>query len=121
MYYKLTRTEDGGELEVYAGSVVIAVYDDKKVYLHSTTGIKSYMRCSFKDLKEWLDDNGIRYFHIDTDKVACRPHVLGYRRDDTLIYNQRFYAWLPDAAKALFDKFTFKHSFKTKWRDMVGN
>jgi hypothetical protein len=118
---KLTMIENGGLVEVYVHTVVVARYHEKRIYLHGTNGIESYMYCSMEAAEDWFDKNGILHFRFDRNKIACSPHVVGFNPDDSLICSPVFYDLLPEEKKKAFRLYSFTETGKKNFRKMAVN
>jgi hypothetical protein len=108
MSYLHTKMDSGADLHVYPDLIVVAHVTDKKAYFYCTAGTKSSTYLSMAALKDWLTEEGIDFFHITANKIACKPHVLGRGDNDCLVYNPIFYNQLSQESKKLF----IYHSFE---------
>ena len=113
-----TKTDEDAEIEVYLNLIVVAEYKKKKVRFWSTAATVSWKYITMKELKEMLAEEGIEFFHISENKIACKPHVIGWDDDDGLIYNPLFYHLLPEKLKEPFKYHSFQKSYRKEFRKM---
>jgi hypothetical protein len=103
MSYLLTKTDEGADISVHSDLVVIAeITKQKKLWFYCTTGTRSGLYMPLAAAKDWLSKNGIVFFHITENKIACKPHVLGRRNDSSLVYNPAFYYLLTEEDRKNF-------------------
>jgi hypothetical protein len=106
----------GGVIFVYSHQVMIMELIDRKIHFHCNTGITSCMWWSLREAKQWLTDEKIKFRHIAESKLACLPHVCGFRRDNSLIYNRVHYDPLPEDFKRNLNAQSITDNYKKKWK-----
>jgi hypothetical protein len=116
MHPLLTKDATGGVVFVYSGHVIIASVKSRRVYFECITGIESSYKLSLAEAKQWLTDEGVEFKSITKNKIACKPHVCGFRGNYSLVYNPISYNMLPEESKKrlLFHSIT-KH-YSQLWR-----
>jgi hypothetical protein len=115
MTSQLTWIGDGGAVRVEPHHVVVADIVGGKLFVLCTTGLRSQMNLKYRDFTAWLHAHNIECHQIDKFKIGCRPHVLGYRSNYSLIYDPVFFSHIPESCKPLFDDYSIKPSFKQQW------